>query len=248
MIVAEVNLAIEPPWPWSIPTLGLSTMIGIALLLTGLTLWTYLGTRRTHWFRLCMVLSLRLFALLLAFCMLLRPSFGVTHLEGVETSKLVVVFDASASMTVADGAQKETRWKQVADLWASRKVQRRLEQLAAEQKIEVVKYLAAEELRPDEPNAAPTGKSTEIGVWLQQLSRKHGHEKLRGVALFSDGGDNGRVSPLEEARKWRGVSPIHTFGVGDPKNAKFGKDIALTHLNELPSLVFVKSKIDVKVI
>ena len=98
-----------------------------------------------------------------------------------------------------------TRWGQINQLWESRAVQRRLEELKSVQKIEVVKYLAAEDLRSEDAGAQPIGKRTDIGAWLQQLFTKHGHEKnLRGIVVFSDGADNGtRFSSQEKAGLWR---------------------------------------------
>jgi hypothetical protein len=246
--MSDLNLAFEPAWPWSIPHVGLPAMLGVALLLAAMTIWTYTGVRKATWRRVGVVLLLRLAALLLTFLALLRPSFGVTHLEGVDTSKLLVVFDQSESMTVADMADGAKRWEHVKRLWESRAVKSRLEQLAAEQKIEVVPYLGAEDLRPYEPNAVADGKRTDIGAWLNQLWQRHGHEKyLRGIVLFSDGADNGtRFSVQQEAGRWRGVCPITAFGAGNPNDPKFRKDIALTGIDVEPNPVPVKAKMTIR--
>src|ERR1700722_3792011 len=98
MLIAATTLTWEPAWPWSLPNVGLPAMLGVALLLAALTVWTYAGVRKATWRRVGAVLLLRLAALLITFLALLRPSFGVTHLEGVETSKLLVIFDQSKSM------------------------------------------------------------------------------------------------------------------------------------------------------
>ena len=249
MLVADFSLSLEP----ALPTLGLPMLLGAASLLTVLTVWTYLGVRKVNWRRVAIVLFLRLSALVIAFSMMMRPSFAITQLDGVEATKLLVVLDASESMNVVEVEGKPSRWAQVTKLWASRDVQQRLQHLQTEQKIEVVKYLGAEDLRTDEPSETANGKRTDIGAWLRQLAQKHGHEKhLRGIVLFSDGADNGtRFSAQEEARKWRGIAPIHAFGVGDPANPKFLKDIAVTSLKakpEPPELIFVRSPMTVAAI
>src|ERR1051325_2928032 len=100
----DFNLAVHPPWPW--PTIGIT-----ALALALLTVWTYLGVQHA-WRRVAIVLTLRLGALLLAILMLMRPSFAMTHLEGIEPGKWLVVLDASESMNVADIDGKPTRWEQ----------------------------------------------------------------------------------------------------------------------------------------
>src|ERR1700692_4611854 len=102
MLFADMNLSLEPAWPWSLPTLGLPALLGAAGLLAALTVWTYLGVKKATWRRVSLVLLLRLLALLVAFSMMMRPSFAFTQLEGVEVTKLLVVFDASESMSVAE--------------------------------------------------------------------------------------------------------------------------------------------------
>src|SRR5262249_44353611 len=64
-----------------------------------------------------------------------------------------------------------------------------------------------------------------------------------------DGADNGtRFSAQEEARKWRGIAGIHSFGVGNPNDPKFRKDIGLTTLDVEPKPVFVKSNMTVRAV
>lgn len=242
MLVANLGLSLEP----ALPALGMPVLLVIALALAALTVWTYIGVKRATWRRVGVVVLLRLLALSAALLLLLRPSFAMTQLEGIETSKLFVLFDASESMSVADVEGKPTRWQHMNQLWEGRDVQRRLDELRAVQKIEVVKYLAAEDLRSDEAGAIPVGKRTDIGNWLQQLFTKHGHEKhLRGIVIFSDGADNGtRFSAQEKASVlWKGVAPIYAFGVGDPNNPKFKKNLGLTKIDVRPKPVIVKSKL-----
>jgi hypothetical protein len=174
----------------------------------------------------------------------------MTELHGVEVSKLLVAFDHSASMSVGDATGQPTRWERLNAVWNSRDVQRRLQSLAAVEKVDVVKYFAAENVQPDAGDASPDGKRTDIGAWLHQLRQRHGHEKrLRGALIFSDGGDNGtRFSAQQEAHLWRGIAPVHAFGVGDPKNAKFKKDIGLTDIHVKPTPVPVKTTMEIDTI
>src|ERR1019366_1336328 len=114
----------------------------------------------------------------------------------------------------------------------------------------VVKYLGDGALRLDDPTAFADGKRTDLGAWLHELWQKHSHEKnLRGIVIFSDGADNGtKFSAQEKARQWRGVAPIHTFGVGNPDAAKLRKDIAPTSLRVADSLVPVKTKFSARAV
>lgn len=247
----DLGLSLEPAWPWSIPTVGPIAMLLVALAMIALTVWTYLGVKKATWPRILLVLGLRLAALALTFCMLLRPSFAMTQLEGMEMTKLLVLFDWSESMNVADVEGQATRWQQAEKLWASPEVQRRLDRLAAQEKIEVVRYLAAEDLRAYQADALPAGKRSEMGLWLHQLWQKHGHERrLRGILLFSDGADNGKKFPAtDKARQWRSAAPIHAFGFGDPNNPKLKKDIGLTSLRVADDKpIAVKSKFKIKAV
>lgn len=250
MLFSDTAISLEPVPPWSAPTLGPTAMVGVALVLAGLTLWTYLGVKQATWRRVLVVLLLRLIALALVFGMMLRPSLAVTQLDGVETSKLLVIFDNSASMNVVDMDGKPSRWEQVNQLWASHEVQRRLLQLAAEQKIEVVKYVAAVDLAADNPQALADGRRSDLGAWLHELWQKHGHEKqVRGIVLFTDGADNGtRFSAQDKARQWRGAASIQAFGAGDPSNVKFKKDLGLTDLKARPVPVSVQGELVVEAV
>lgn len=243
MLIADTSLAFDPAYPWSIPTIGPVSMFVVAVLLAALTVASYLGLPQATWRRLLVLVAIRLAALAVTFSILLRPSLAFTQLEGIEGSKLLVIVDASASMSVSEGEGKPTRWRQVQDVLKSSSVERRLKQLAQYEKIDVVKYLGDADLRSDDPEAQPKGARTDVGAWLHDLFLKHGQEKhLQGIALFSDGSDNGtQFSATEKARRWRGIAPIHAFGVGDPQNARFKKDLALTRLDVNPERIFVKS-------
>src|SRR5215470_11210404 len=106
MPIADIGLSLEP----ALPTLSMPVLLVIAAALAALTVWTYLGVPKATWRRILAVTTLRLLALAAAMLLLLRPSFATTQLEGIELSKLFVLFDTSASMGVADVEGKPTRW------------------------------------------------------------------------------------------------------------------------------------------
>src|SRR5207248_8347498 len=68
-----VEFAADPAWPWSLPRVGLPGLAAVALLLAGLTVWTYRGATRR---RVAVLVALRLLALLLAVLTLMRPAFA----------------------------------------------------------------------------------------------------------------------------------------------------------------------------
>lgn len=248
MIYANTSLSFDPAYPWSIPSIGPVALLATALALVAITVWTYLGVENASARRIAAVVLLRLAALCIAFLILLRPSLAFTQLDGIGESKILLVVDRSKSMAIADAENQPTRWQQVEGILKSSTVERRLRQLAQEEKIELVPYQADRDLAPFEKDAVPAGNRTDIGAWLEQLSNKHRNDKnLRSIVLFSDGGDNGtRYSANEKARAWRGIAPIHAFAAGNPDNSRFKKDLAVTKLDVKPEPVFVKSSIRIE--
>ncbi len=242
---ADLSISFEPAFP------ALSAAVAgvLAVALIALTIWTYLGVASVSWRRVSVVLLLRLLALSLVFAMMFRPSFAMTQLDGLEPSKLLVLWDVSASMNLRDVEGKPSRWQHAQKMWADAEVQQRLRSLKDVNQIDIVQYLAADALKTDDPSAEPTGKRTDIGAWLHELWQKHSHEKrLRGIVVLSDGADNGtKFSAIEKARPWRGIVPIFALGLGDAKAAQ-RKDIAIAGVHAEPSLVPAKGKLVVKAI
>src|SRR6266478_6206870 len=94
-----VEFAADPAWPWSISGIGLPALAGIALLVAGLTLWTYHGVTNSTPRRIAAVVALRLLALVLAIFTVLRPA--VTFRDDLKVpSTLIIAADLSASMTI----------------------------------------------------------------------------------------------------------------------------------------------------
>ena len=93
----------DPAWPWSLPHLGLPALVVVGIVLAVLTVWTYLGVRSATFRRVAVVLALRLFALLLACLMLVRPSLALLR-EQHPPSTMLIVVDRSASMNAPQPA------------------------------------------------------------------------------------------------------------------------------------------------
>jgi uncharacterized membrane protein len=248
MLHAQTSLSFDPAWPWSLPGVGPLALGGVALALSLLTVWTYLGVRGATFRRVLLVLILRLLALAVALLLVLRPSVGFSELEGLEASKLLVVVDDSASMAVTDDFNGLSRWESAKRLWGAAKVTQAVERLAREQKVEVVLYQGSSDLRPFEPSSEAKGTRTEMGLWLNELSRRHAREgRLRGVLLFSDGIDNGsRFPALDKARQFRTIAPVHTFGHGNPDDPRVRQDIALARLQVSPQPVPIKTSMTLR--
>src|SRR4051794_22653998 len=102
MIIANVTIAFDPTWPWSLPGLGYPALLTVALILVFLTAWTYSGVRKITWRRIGQVMALRLLALCAVFVMVLRPALAFDEANEDRPSRLLILLDYSASMTITD--------------------------------------------------------------------------------------------------------------------------------------------------
>ena len=244
MLLANTSVTVDPAWPWSLPVLGGSALGGVAILLAGLTVWTYLGV--ASWRRVGLVLALRLLALIVACVVILRPSLAFEDAADERPSRLFFLLDYSESMKITDDFNNESRWKNANRILATPIVKEALGKLTAA-KTEITYYQGAEGLRPYDPASQPTGKATDMGTWLHEIGQRHGTESnLRGLILLSDGADNGSTfATLEQAAQLRGTCPIFPFGLGRPTTTSKSNDIELTDIRVEPDPIPVKGKIKV---
>src|SRR5207244_12626669 len=73
MPIAATYVTTDPAWPWSLPGIGVTALVGIALGLAALTVLTYLGVAKATPGRVASVIMLRLWALSVELLLLLRP-------------------------------------------------------------------------------------------------------------------------------------------------------------------------------
>ncbi len=246
MFTPPVDLAADPAWPWSLPRVGLPALAVVAVLLTGLTLWTYRGARAASRRRVAAVLGLRLLALLLALLTMLRPSFAFR--DDLKTpSVLLIAADGSESMSIRDEVNNQSRWATLQRILAA--CQPQLDRLRDEQNVTVVLTRFAEEVGDYDPDGKADGKRTDFGRMLHALAERHGQERhLRGLVILSDGADNGTLYPAQgEAARWRALGcPVSTFGLGQTTTDTNLRDIALTSITPDPSPVPIKAKLTVR--
>src|SRR5262249_47749745 len=149
MFTPPVEFAADPAWPWSLPRLGLPALALVALLLTGLTLWTYRGVRAATRGRIAAVLGLRLLALLLALLTMLPPSSAFR--DDLKTpSVLLIVLDGSESMSIRDEVNNQSRWATLQRILAA--CQPQLDRLRDEHNVTVVLTRFAEEVGDYDPD------------------------------------------------------------------------------------------------
>jgi uncharacterized membrane protein len=242
-----LSLTTDPLWPWSFPTYGTLALLVVGVLLVSITVWTYVGASLTNARRLVIVLGLRLFALLLAILVLMRPALASRDDQKVP-SLLIILLDRSESMTINDAYGNKSRWEAVRHILDMPQCKTALERLKDDHNVTVVIKCFAEDVSDFDPNRPADGKRTETGTALHKLYDDHGQERFfRGLLIASDGADNGyRFDPLAEAEKWRRRGcPIHTFALGQTVAPAKQRDIAVVAITATPSPVAVKNKFTV---
>lgn len=245
-MLAHTSITVDPAWPWSLPAFGISALGGVAILLTALTVWAYLGVRGATWRRIGLVLALRLLALVVAFVVVLRPSLAFDDTAELPPSRLFFLLDYSESMKITDGFDSLSRWDDARRILSTPTVKGALKKLT-DSRVELVYYQGAEDFRKYDPAAQPTGTATDMGTWLHEFYTRHGQEKnLRGLVLLSDGADNGTKFPtLDQAAQLRGICPIFSVGLGKATTTTKQNDIALTDIHVSPDPIPVKSQMTV---
>jgi len=121
---------------------------------------------------------------------MLRPTLVYTETKK-EKATLILLFDASRSMTVPDALAGKTRWEALRGAVAD--AAPALAELARD--FEVKAYVFDENVRPVEMAAdgkialpdKPAGQETAIGAAIEEVLRQAAGKRLLGVILFSDG-------------------------------------------------------------
>jgi uncharacterized membrane protein len=242
----SITLTWDPAWPWSLPGIGPRGLLLCALVLVGLTVWTYRGVRGASYRRVLLLIGIRVAALLVACLAVLRPSLAFQD-ELHVPSTLLIAADASESMTIQDQHNSQSRWDYLRRLLHDSEAL--FQQLQDEHNIRVVPYRFAGEVGPFDPEGKADGKRTDFGEMLNSLYERHSSERyLRSLLVLSDGADNGtRYPALSLAAKFRMLPcPIHTFAFGQPTTRPKQRDIAFTAINPDPSPVAIKGKLTVK--
>jgi uncharacterized membrane protein len=235
----------DPAWPWSISAIGLPALATVAIVIAGLTVWTYRDSALSNR-RIAVVVLLRLFALLIAVLTVVRPA--VAFREDLKTpSTLLVALDGSLSMTIKDEVDNQPRWEALQRVLE--KSRDRLDRLRDDFNVNVVLVRFAEEISDYDPYAKPDGQRTDFGRLLHSLHQRYGGERrLRGLLILSDGADNGTLYPaLGEAARWRSIAcPMSTFALGQETTSTDQRDVAITAMTPEPSPVPVKGKLTVR--
>ncbi|HVJ86685.1 MAG TPA: glutamine amidotransferase [Caulifigura sp.] len=219
-----MDVLVDPVWSW--PVAG-----AVSLALLGVVLFTYPrrvahlppASRRT-------LITLRaLSALVLAFAMF-RPAVQFTE-KDERGARLVVLMDASRSMTTPDGPKGATRRETLVAVLKEH--EEALKKIGEQVDLQFVDF--ADEASPASaiPRTEGMGKYTAIGKALSDVFKQDSARRLVGVVLMSDGAQRAvgdlNVDPRAEARRFaeqRGA-PIYTVPFGSSDLSGVGVDLAI---------------------
>ncbi|MFM1996848.1 MAG: hypothetical protein RLZZ111_1235 [Planctomycetota bacterium] len=193
--------------------------------------------------RVLALVLLRLAAFLTLVVCMLRPTFVATT-QARQQGTVVVLADASKSMTVADGPAGRSRWDEMtAALGAARQA---AEDLVEKGDFDIVTYCFDRELRPVPPVAgnpfplpgyepAKTADQTAIGAAIEEAGRAGGGRPLAGVILLSDGAQHAyppRDQPPQVAARLLADmgAPLWSVTFGQQLGAGQGRDAAVVNL------------------
>jgi len=234
---------------WLLAHVPLPALVAVFLVI--ITVATYRTKLRTQGARVVLLLALRLLALLMAILTLVRPALAVREDKRVP-SVLIVAVDLSASMTIQDEFNNQTRFD------AMKKVLGQcdsvLKELRDEHQVTVRFFGFAGDTRemPDHLLAgfAPDGMRSDYGKMLNGLQQQFANEpNLRGLVIVGDGADNGPYfNAMSEAAKFRGLQcPVYCFVTGDKTTSMQRKDLIASRIQVEPAPVYIKGKMVVRI-
>jgi len=187
------------------------TMLAVAALAVGLAAFFYrrvfrqILPSRWRW-----LLALRAAAILLITLLLFRPVLSLERDQAVRKT-IVLLLDASGSMSTADDATGISRFEQAAARaldWSGK--------LRRDFDLQVVEFSdrAALLKRPgDLAQVKPTGESTSLSRGLVAAARVAPPKDIEAVVVLSDGIHNAAGDPAATARRLGVV--VHAIGVGN---------------------------------
>ena len=190
-----------------------------------------------------MLVALRLAAFLALIACMMRPTI-VSSRKARQQGVVLVLADASESMTVADGEGGRSRWEQLTATLAAAKPGAR--DLVARGGFEIVAWTFDRELRPlvateaelfplGPWSAAETSGETAIGGALEEAVRSIAGRQIAGIVVLSDGAQHAYpprdVPPQTVARSLAELgTPLWSVTFGQQRGGGQGRDAAVVNL------------------
>jgi len=246
----DVSLHFDPVGSWTLVAV-------ITLLLAAVLIAVPPDRSRAGGRRLLVLVGLRLAAFLALVTCLLRPTF-VASQKARQQQTLIVLADASKSMTVADGPDGRTRWQELEAALATAEPAAR--RLTASGDFEIATWLFDKEARPlttkesrplslGEWREAATAEETAIGAALDDAVRAAAGRSLAGVIVLGDGAQHAYaprdLPPQTAARRLADASvPLWSVTFGQHRAGGQGRDAAVVSLAAAET-VSVKNTLEV---
>ena len=246
----QMSIQFDPVGSW--------TLVGVVTAVLGAVLLAVPPDRsRVSGRRLATLVALRLLAFLALVACMLRPTI-VAETKARQHGTVIVLADASESMTVADGPNGRTRWQELtAALEAARPAAQDLSQ-AGDFDLSVWRFdrnLTAVPPAGDDPfplgawQDAASADETAIGAALDDCLRATAGRTLAGIVVLSDGGQHAyapRDLPPQTAARRLGETgtPLWSITFGQQRGAGQGRDAAVVNLAAAEK-VYVKNALEV---
>jgi hypothetical protein len=246
----QMMIQFDPVGSWTL--VGIVTAILVAVLLA-----VPPDRSRVAGRRLAALVCLRLLAFLALVACMLRPTI-VAETKARQQGTVLVLADASESMTVADGPNGRTRWQEMtAALESARAAARELTQ-SGDIDLAVWRFdrdLTAVPPAGDDPfplgewKDAASADETAIGAALDDCLRATAGRTLAGIVVLSDGAQHAYaprdLPPQTTARRLGETgTPLWSITFGQQRGAGQGRDAAVVNLPEIGK-VYVKNSIEV---
>jgi hypothetical protein len=233
----ELSLQWDPIWSWVFVAAAAAGLLAVIILVPPDRSRLSRGGRTV-------LSALRFAAFLAVVACMLRPTLVATS-RARQEGTVVVLADASRSMTVADGAAGRTRWDEMVQaLAAARPAARRLVEsggfdLAVWQFDRESRSVAARDGDPfpfADWRPAETADETAIGAAIEDTARAAGGRTLAGMIVLSDGGQHAHAprdaAPQSAARRVADAGvPVWSVTFGQQRGAGEGRDAAVTNLS-----------------
>jgi hypothetical protein len=246
----EVSLLFDPVWSWAFVAIVSAALLAVLLAVPPDR------SRVSPWGRIVLSL-LRLGAFLALVLCMLRPTFVATQ-KARQQGTVVVLADASESMTVADASGGRTRFAEMADSLAAARPAARA--LAASGDFDIAVWRFDRELHPvapvgDDPFPlgawadTETADETAIGSAIDDGLRATTGRSVVGVIVLSDGAQHAYaprdLPPQSAARKIADAGvPLWSVTFGQQRGGGQGRDAAVVNL-AVAETVYLKNVLEV---
>lgn len=238
---------------WSLePLMGSWVLVAVVAIVLLAGLWIRPQFASLNPGRRRVLFGLRLVLVLLVLLAMLRPGIVWSQMKS-QRAVIAVLMDYSASQQLPSGTSGLSRWKLQQDYWKKLKLVG--DQVADD--IDILPFSYDEQLRPLTVDSGkeltfseqPTGRVTDIGRALAELSTTRTEFPLAGVVLLGDGtitAENSKYDPVQISRQFGQMDqPIIVAGTGPRAGSDDSRDVAIEGVAEELE-VFTRNRVEVK--